>query len=75
MGGRFSYEDAKDSLALDLMGVSLRASAKRDADGGWGFRGDPDLGSFSILRNMRATIRPKEETDEGEGADEPGTAN
>jgi len=25
---------------------------------GWGFRGDPDLGKFEILRNMRATIRP-----------------
>jgi LPS export ABC transporter protein LptC len=25
---------------------------------GWGFRGEPDLGKFEILRNMRATIRP-----------------
>jgi LPS export ABC transporter protein LptC len=25
---------------------------------GWGFKGDPDLGKFEILRNMRATIRP-----------------
>jgi LPS export ABC transporter protein LptC len=25
---------------------------------GWGFRGDPDLGKFEILRNMKATIRP-----------------
>lgn len=25
---------------------------------GWGFRGDPDLGKFEILRKMKATIRP-----------------
>jgi hypothetical protein len=25
---------------------------------GWGFRGDPDLGKFEILRSMKATIRP-----------------
>jgi LPS export ABC transporter protein LptC len=25
---------------------------------GWGFKGDPDLGKFEILRQMKATIRP-----------------
>jgi LPS export ABC transporter protein LptC len=28
---------------------------------GWGFRGDPDLGKFEILRGMKATIRPAAE--------------
>jgi LPS export ABC transporter protein LptC len=32
---------------------------------GWGFRGDPDLGSFRILRDMKATIRTGGESKEG----------
>lgn len=32
---------------------------------GWGFRGDPDLGSFRILRDMKATIRPGDESKKG----------
>ncbi|MFZ1946174.1 MAG: LPS export ABC transporter periplasmic protein LptC [bacterium] len=28
-----------------------------DVLSGWGFRGDPDLGKFEILRDMKATIR------------------
>jgi len=32
---------------------------------GWGFRGDPDLGSFRILKDMKATIRARDESKEG----------
>jgi LPS export ABC transporter protein LptC len=32
---------------------------------GIGFRGDPDLGSFEILRNMKATIRARDQESEG----------
>jgi len=32
---------------------------------GWGFRGDPDLGSFRILKDMKATIRARDEGKEG----------
>jgi LPS export ABC transporter protein LptC len=32
---------------------------------GWGFRGDPDLGSFRILRDMKATIKARDESKEG----------
>jgi LPS export ABC transporter protein LptC len=36
---------------------------------GWGFRGDPDLGSFRILRDMRARIRAGEDAGRGESSD------
>ena len=32
---------------------------------GWGFRGDPDLGSFRILKDMKATIKARDESKEG----------
>lgn len=32
---------------------------------GWGFRGDPDLGSFRILKDMKATIKARDEGKEG----------
>ncbi len=32
---------------------------------GWGFRGDPDLGSFRILKDMKATIRAGDESKKG----------
>jgi len=32
---------------------------------GWGFRGDPDLGSFKILKDMKATIKARDESKEG----------
>jgi LPS export ABC transporter protein LptC len=54
---------------------SVRIIRNEDVLTGWGFRGDPDLGSFSILRNMRATIRALEETEEGDRTDEPSAAD
>lgn len=39
---------------------SVRIVRDEDVLTGWGFRGDPDLGSFRILRNMKATIKAKE---------------
>jgi LPS export ABC transporter protein LptC len=36
-----------------------------DVLSGWGFRGDPDLGKFEILRDMKATVRPA--ADQGAG--------
>ncbi len=35
---------------------------------GWGFRGDPDLGKFEILRSMKATIKPAKARPEGTGS-------
>ena len=45
---------------------SVKVIRNEDVLTGWGFRGDPDLGSFSILRHMRATIRAAAE-DTGSG--------
>ena len=39
---------------------SVRIVREKDVLTGWGFRGDPDLGSFRILRDMKATIKPRE---------------
>lgn len=39
---------------------SVTVIRNQDVLTGWGFRGDPDLGSFSILRDMRATIRAQQ---------------
>jgi LPS export ABC transporter protein LptC len=39
---------------------SVRIVRDKDVLTGWGFRGDPDLGSFRILRNMKATIKTGE---------------
>lgn len=36
-----------------------------DVLSGWGFRGDPDLGSFRILRDMKATIKARDQSKEG----------
>jgi LPS export ABC transporter protein LptC len=36
---------------------SVRIVRAQDVLTGWGFRGDPDLGSFRILKNMKATIK------------------
>jgi LPS export ABC transporter protein LptC len=44
---------------------SVTVVRRGDVLTGWGFRGDPDLGKFEILRAMKATIRPD---DEGIGA-------
>jgi LPS export ABC transporter protein LptC len=38
---------------------SVRIVREKDVLTGWGFRGDPDLGSFRILRDMKATIKPR----------------
>jgi LPS export ABC transporter protein LptC len=48
---------------------SVKIIRNEDILTGWGFKGDPDLGSFSILRGMRATIRPKGQVGEGEQGD------
>lgn len=39
---------------------SVRIVRDQDVLTGWGFRGDPDLGSFRILKDMKATIKPRE---------------
>ena len=39
---------------------SVTVIRKSDVLTGWGFRGDPDLGKFEILKGMRATIRTAE---------------
>ena len=44
---------------------SVRVIRNEDVLTGWGFRGDPDLGSFSILRDMKATIRAGQHETEG----------
>jgi LPS export ABC transporter protein LptC len=44
---------------------SVTVYRNEDILSGWGFRGDPDLGSFRILRDMKATIRAREESKEG----------
>ena len=54
---------------------SVRVLRNRDVLTGWGFRGDPDLGSFSILRDMKATIRATGELGEGGDPNETGTEN
>ncbi len=36
---------------------TVKVTREHDILTGWGFRGDPDLGTFKILRNMKATIR------------------
>jgi LPS export ABC transporter protein LptC len=46
---------------------SVKVIRDRDVLTGWGFRGDPDLGSFRILRNMRATIKQRRRNAEGVG--------
>lgn len=40
---------------------SVKVVREGDVLTGVGFRGDPDLGSFEILRNMRATIHTKDD--------------
>lgn len=45
---------------------SVRIVREQDVLTGWGFRGDPDLGSFRILRNMKATIKARESVAENE---------
>jgi LPS export ABC transporter protein LptC len=39
---------------------SVKIIREKDVLTGWGFRGDPDLGSFRILKDMKATIKPRE---------------
>ncbi len=39
---------------------SVKIVRDEDVLTGWGFRGDPDLGSFRILKDMKATIKAKE---------------
>jgi LPS export ABC transporter protein LptC len=54
---------------------SVKIIRNEDILTGWGFKGDPDLGSFSILRGMRATIRPKGQATQGGQHDDTGTAD
>jgi LPS export ABC transporter protein LptC len=54
---------------------SVKVIRNEDILTGWGFSGDPDLGSFSILRNMRATIRPKQQATEDGRRHGTGTTN
>jgi LPS export ABC transporter protein LptC len=48
--------DAREIASDD----SVRIVRRRDVLTGWGFRGDPDLGSFRILRDMKATVKARE---------------
>ena len=48
---------------------SVTVFRNEDVLTGWGFRGDPDLGSFRILRDMKATIRAKGGISEGGSAE------
>jgi LPS export ABC transporter protein LptC len=57
------WESTSREIASD---DSVTVIRDRDVLTGWGFRGDPDLGSFRILRDMRATIRSAEELMEEE---------
>ena len=49
---------------------SVKITRRHDVLTGWGFRGDPDLGTFTILRQMKATIRHENpnEKDESTGS-------
>jgi hypothetical protein len=47
---------------------SVTVIRRGDVLTGWGFRGDPDLGKFEILRNMKATIRPADAGAGGTGS-------
>jgi LPS export ABC transporter protein LptC len=49
---------------------SVKVIRNDDVLTGWGFRGDPDLGSFSILRQMKARIRARQDITEGGEADD-----
>jgi LPS export ABC transporter protein LptC len=44
---------------------SVTVYRNEDILSGWGFRGDPDLGSFRILRDMKATIKARDSSEEG----------
>jgi LPS export ABC transporter protein LptC len=46
---------------------SVKVVREGDILTGVGFRGDPDLGSFEILKNMKATIRAQEPESAEEG--------
>lgn len=48
---------------------SVRVVREGDVLTGVGFRGDPDLGSFEILKDMRATIRSRDGEFGGDGDD------
>lgn len=48
---------------------SVRVIREGDVLTGVGFRGDPDLGSFEILRDMKAKIRVREAGDSGGSGD------
>ncbi len=39
---------------------SVKVIRNEDVLTGWGFRGDPDLGSFTILKDMKATIKARQ---------------
>lgn len=54
---------------------SVKVIRNKDVLTGWGFRGDPDLGSFSILRNMKATIRAGRELSESGGVHDSSAEN
>jgi LPS export ABC transporter protein LptC len=44
---------------------SVKVIRNEDELTGWGFRGEPDLGSFRILRKMKATIKARRGTEGG----------
>lgn len=54
---------------------SVKVIRNEDVLTGWGFRGDPDLGSFSILRDMKATIRPQQPQQERGQTGDQGSEN
>ena len=60
----------KSSARKIVSDDSVRVIRHQDVLTGWGFRGDPDLGSFEILRNMRATIKARQEEGTGGSEDE-----
>ena len=54
---------------------SVKVIRNEDVLTGWGFKGDPDLGSFSILRDMKATIKARQDVSEGGQANASSTEN
>ncbi|MFH1312246.1 MAG: LPS export ABC transporter periplasmic protein LptC [Candidatus Eisenbacteria bacterium] len=57
-----TWDSATRQIASD---DSVKVIRNEDVLTGWGFKGDPDLGSFTILRDMKATIRAGQQDAEG----------
>ena len=61
-----------DSKARKIVSEdSVKIVREEDVLTGWGFRGDPDLGSFRILRDMKATIKTKGPIADNDSGEQP----